>query len=94
MNKKSLILAASALAMVLSCNVREEFVPELQKVTFQAVMADVPPTKTVLQSNGAVFWTPGDAINLFYGDAVSTKMVFDSSATSAARTICRPPANF
>ena len=85
MNKKSLILAASALAMVLSCNVREEFEPELQKVTFQAVMADVPPTKTVLQSDGSVFWSPGDAINLFYGDAVSEKMVYDSTATVAAQ---------
>ena len=83
MNKKSIILAVSALAIIVSCNVREDALPLPQKTVFKAVMADAPPTKTALQSNGAVFWTPGDAINLFYGDAVSTKMVFDSSATAA-----------
>ncbi len=83
MNKKSIVLAASALAIIVSCNVREDVLPLSQKTAFKAVMADVPPTKTVLQSDGSVFWSPGDAINLFYGDAVSTKMVFDSSATAA-----------
>ena len=84
MNKKSFILAASALAIIVSCNVREDVLPLPQKTAFKAVMADVPPTKTVLQSDGSVFWSPGDAINLFYGDVLAEKMVYDSTAPVAA----------
>lgn len=84
MNKKHIILLAAALALV-SCNVmREEAVPLAQKVTFQATLCDNPPTKTVLQSNGDVYWTPGDAINVFYKDDISVKLTSDSSATSAS----------
>lgn len=84
MNKKSLILAASALALVLSCNVKEDVLPLAQKVTFQAVLCDTPPTKTALQSNGAVYWTTGDAINIFYKDNISAKFASDSTATAAS----------
>lgn len=85
MNNKSIILAVTALALAVSCNVmQEESLPLPQKVTFQAVLCDTPPTKTALQSNGAVYWTTGDAINIFYKDNISAKLASDSTATAAS----------
>lgn len=58
------IIAAFILLGALSCAHLEEKVPEL--MTFQAVQGDALPSKTVLQSDGSIFWSPGDEINMFY----------------------------
>lgn len=63
MRNQHSILAVALLATALSC-VHKETGPE--RVTFKAIMADDPATRTVLQSDGSVFWSPGDEINLFY----------------------------
>ena len=51
---------------------------------FQAVQADGPSTKTVLQADGSVFWSPGDAVSLFYGGATIQKTKLTAENTSAA----------
>lgn len=58
------IIAAFILLGALSCAHLEEKAPEL--MTFQAVQGDAHPSKTVLQSDGSIFWSPGDEINMFY----------------------------
>ena len=80
MIKKYCLLALVVLA--LSCSVKEESSPLCERVTFEAVLCDKPATKTVLQADGSVFWSPGDAINLFYGE--NGAAVLTASNTDAA----------
>ncbi len=49
--------------------VKETTTPSSDEVlTVIARPGDAPDTKTAIQSNGtSIYWTPGDAINLFYG---------------------------
>ena len=58
------IIAAFILLGSLSCAHMEEKAPE--QVTIQACQGDALPSKTALQSDGSIFWSPGDEINLFY----------------------------
>ena len=80
MIKKYCLLALAVLA--LSCSVKEESSPLCERVTFEAVLCDKPTSKTVLQADGSVFWSPGDAINLFYGE--NGAAVLTASNTDAA----------
>ena len=82
MLKRYGIAALAAVLAVLSCTHREE--SGIQKVKFQAVQADGPSTKTVLQADGSVFWSPGDAVSLFYGGATIQKTKLTAENTSAA----------
>lgn len=81
MHKRYSILAIAALLGALSCQTREERGPE--RVTFQAVQADALLTKTVLQADGAVYWSPGDAINLYYGASASARLNADNREAAA-----------
>lgn len=48
---------------------QEEHVTE-KVLTVKATIGENPGTKTAVQSDGtSIYWTPGDAINLFYGTA-------------------------
>ena len=49
---------------------------------FSACFGDIHPTRTALQNGGQVLWSPGDAIDVYYG--TSTKGKFVSSNTSLA----------
>ena len=82
MLKRYGIAALAAVLAVLSCTHREE--SGIQKVKFQAVQAVGPSTKTVLQADGSVFWSPGDAVSLFYGGATIQKTKLTAENTSAA----------
>ena len=82
MQHKNGILAIAVLLGVFSCTHRED--DGIQKVKFQAVQADGPSTKTVLQADGSVFWSPGDAVSLFYGGATIQKTKLTAENTSAA----------
>ena len=72
-------MTVAALAAV-SCNTKEEYgsLPT-GEVMFTAVQADNPESKTILQSDGSVFWSAGDSINLFYGTAGSAKLISNNS---------------
>ena len=71
----------AALMLALSCNVREVKDPQL--VTFQAVQGDSPASKTVLQADGSIFWSPGDEINLFYGENGAARFKADNTQAAA-----------
>ena len=43
------------------------------ELSVNATSGDALETKTALQSDGAIWWSPGDAINLFFGDADAGK---------------------
>ena len=84
MLKRYTIVALVALLGALSCKTREVKDPQL--VTFQAVQGDSPASKTVLQSDGSIFWSPGDEINLFYGDNGSARFKADNTQAAAHTT--------
>ena len=73
--RKSLISVLVALTAVaaISCTKEPTGVKESNLITEQEVILEAtiassdPDTKTVRQSNGAVFWSPKDSISLFYG---------------------------
>jgi len=89
MKKIYLLLSAVALILAGSCqHIEEVFVQGKpasgEKMTIEATIAEAtiseagtaeaPETKSALQSNGKdIYWTPGDAINLFYGSSTKSK---------------------
>ena len=84
MRAKGIILLALAAVAALSCSVREDDMPVMGgTVSFKATLADAPFTKTVLQSDGSVYWSPGDAVNLFYGATGSTRLESDNTEPAA-----------
>ena len=84
MRTKSVLMLALVAALALSCSVREDdmYAPG-GTVSFKATLADAPFTKTVLQSDGSVYWSPGDAVNLFYGATGSTRLEADNTEAAA-----------
>ena len=84
MKTNNIILLALVAALALSCSVREDDMPVMGgTVSFKATLADAPFTKTVLQSDGSVYWSPGDAVNLFYGANGSTRLESDNTEAAA-----------
>ncbi len=70
--------------LLVSCQAqKEEIRPDV--LSFQASNGDALDTKTVLQADGSVYWSPGDAINLFTGEAAA-KFVSDNTGTVANAT--------
>lgn len=83
MKKYNALLLALSSWIIISCykelspievsDLPEETIPE-QTLTVKATIAEADDTKTAVQPDGtSIFWTPGDAINLFYGTANSGK---------------------
>ena len=84
MKTNNIILLALVAALALSCSVREDDMHVMGgTVSFKATLADAPFTKTVLQSDGSVYWSPGDAVNLFYGATGSTRLESDNTEAAA-----------
>ncbi|MBR5670964.1 MAG: hypothetical protein IKX11_03815, partial [Bacteroidales bacterium] len=84
MKTNSIILLALAAVAALSCSVRENDMNFTGgTVSFKATLADAPFTKTVLQNDGSVYWSPGDAINLFYGATGSARLESDNTEAAA-----------
>lgn len=94
MRRTITILAALGLVFAGSCQRIEEGlvqegpdVIEGEILTVEASFGDFPDTKTAVQSDGkSIFWTPGDAINLFFGDISSAKFTTSSSMTEPSAT--------
>ena len=84
MLKRYAIVALVALLGALSCKTRDVKDPQL--VTFQAVQGDSPASKTVLQADGSIFWSPGDEINLFYGENGAARFKADNTQAAAHTT--------
>ena len=86
MNKLYFLLGASILALLFSCT-REpvvEIVQPGQTLTFSAGWAETNETRTELQSNGtSVWWTPGEVINVFYGNKYSGKFTSTNTEKQA-----------
>ena len=90
MKKRFVFLAAAAVIIGWSCsrieegNIQEKASPGV-KMTFTATLGDqyvgeLSGTKTALQpadenNKRAIWWTPGDAINIFYGTMSGSKFV-------------------
>ena len=90
--KKYAIFLLSALSVVAGCTMEEGLVKEEQnnqsngkEITIQATREDSPDTRTVLESDGSVWWTPGDAISLFYGSGTDGGSKFTSNATEISK---------
>ena len=81
--KTNILAIAGIVLCVVACNVKEEDceVSSLGTVTFYAVNGDTPTTKTVLQSDGAVWWEPNDKIDIYVGDSA---FEFTSANTSVS----------
>ncbi len=93
MKKYTSILLMSALFVVAGCTMEEPFVEDDldnqtvgKEITIQATREDDPETRTVRdESDGSVWWTPGDAISLFYGSGTNGGSKFTSNATEISK---------
>lgn len=82
--KNSIVcLMTLGIALSWACSRIEQETPlsegfqEGTELTVRATLADGADTRTVLRPDKSIFWTPGDAINLFYGDLNSGKFTTD-----------------
>ncbi len=79
MKKVLLVLMPVCLSASLACTALEDMnspktdQPEVLTVT--ATIAESTTTKTILQPDKSIYWTAGDAINLFYGSSSSGQFV-------------------
>lgn len=84
-HKRSSLLLLCGLT-VLSCTVKEQdlAVNNEDGLVFHARMENEPRSKTVLQTDGSILWSPQDKIKLFYGINGSSSVQLYSNNTSAA----------
>ena len=93
MNYTRLILSAMILSMAAGCSVDERLVEPLsaqkdKELTILAIREDgITDTKTSRdESDGSVWWTPGDALSLFYGSGSAGGSKFITTATESCRS--------
>ncbi|MBR3074425.1 MAG: hypothetical protein IKH11_01540 [Bacteroidales bacterium] len=79
------VLSGISALLIVGCTVEQ---PEptvafgQKEITITAYRSDEPETKTQRdESNGAVLWTPGDAISLFYGSGTDGGSKFTSKTS-------------
>ena len=86
MKKQVFIGGALLLAAAISCT-REQVITPLRTLTFQAVWADGPDTRTAIQSDGtSVWWSPKEEISIFDGEYSSSKFVSTNTTPQATVT--------
>ena len=88
-NKKTSYLSIILVLIASSCTQLEDtpFQEEstfMKKITVEATWGDTPETKTALQPNGSILWSPGDEINLFYGSMTGSKFTTTISVPAAS----------
>ena len=87
-----LFMAGLLILPIVSCNRAEldtidEPAGEGVQLVVKAVIGDNDDTRTAIQSDGtSIYWTEGDAINLFYGDMSSGQFTTDLTEPSASAT--------
>ena len=88
MNTKHLIIVGALLALsTTACNQKMDEIDmpfPTGEITFEARFGDGQRTKTAVVNDTEVWWTPSDAINVFYGDLTSGK--FTSTIAEKAST--------
>ena len=86
MKKLAFACGALLLAATLSCT-REQDVDLSREMTFQAVWADNPDTRTAIQSDGtSVWWSPKEEISVFGTDGTSGKFTSTNTTPQATAT--------
>ena len=64
---KYIALASAVIAGIVACNQKEESVEDVSEITIEAVMAENPASKTIIQEGTtSVLWEAGDEIKVFY----------------------------
>ena len=88
--KKLLLLTGLLTSLFISCSKEEKTVVNdsignLENLEVHAVIGDNAVTKTAVQSNGTdIYWTQGDAINLFYGNRTSAQFTTSINSPTAS----------
>lgn len=90
--KKAFYWTVAFLSVIYSCTQKEveivtpeEPETELIQLTVKASISETDGTKTAIQSDGtSIYWTQGDAINLFYGELSAGQ--FTSSITTPSQS--------
>ena len=88
--KKLLLLTGLLISLFISCSKEEKTVVNdsignLENLEVHAVIGDNAVTKTAVQSNGTdIYWTQGDAINLFYGNRTSAQFTTSINSPTAS----------
>ena len=80
----SLLLAGSC-SRIEETSIKDESSARVE-LTVTATSGEYIETKTVRQSDGSIWWTPGDAINLFYGTMDGGKFTTTISESSPTAT--------
>ena len=82
------ILLLSAFSVFTGCTMEETLLQDERtdqsngkEITIRATREGYPETRTVRNADGSVWWTPGDAISLFYGSGTDGGSKFTSNAT-------------
>ena len=84
MKKIHIVCLIATIVLAASCNTSDEYsLNRRGLVKFHAALVDAPMSKTVLQSDGSLYWTPGNAINLFFGSSGSARFESDITSPSA-----------
>jgi len=86
MKSKQIILLFFAIMAFTECSTDNNIshIDAEQSMIFNARLEDNSETKTVLQSDGSILWSPSDAINLFYGSSVSGKFTSTNTENASA----------
>ena len=89
MNTKHLFLAFAFATLLASCIKAEEEAaapeePVGDQITILATQADARDTKTVLNSDGSVFWQPGDQIAVFFNSVKVPFTAYNSVDAASA----------
>lgn len=87
--RKSLLFSFLVLVQIVSCSKMSETVVNEPvgdvRIKVVALLGDATSTRTAVQSDGSsIYWTQGDAINLFHGSAGSGKFTASSITTPSA----------
>jgi len=87
MSKTYPLVVSLALLTLSGCSVKESTPQASQAggthLVFTTRNGDNAETRTVLQSDGSVYWSPADEINIFYGTSASGKFTSTNTAPSA-----------
>ena len=75
--------------IMFSCNREQERIETpvstpVGEVTFNASFGDAQNTRTVIKNDTEIWWSPNDAINVFYGDLTSGKFTATAGQESAS----------
>ena len=80
MKTKWILIPVVALALGCTRELDTQIIAVEGDITLYATSGE-PGTKTVLQQDGSIFWSPGDRISVFYGDKSG---MFESTNTTEA----------